>query len=173
MHLVASSQVDYILFPRQLCSHKGCKFQIKDVIPGEQCIQHPLLACNLKIAVLPKAKCKLTTRLRLWNMRPKVCSGICEQFSRKCTNRPAADGTEQSSVQMRFGGNRWVKDNLNSAIEEMCHYSKNNHPWREETWFWNDKVSGEAVMPCSHLAPVGLARILWIYISSQILLKSW
>ena len=132
-----TTQVDYILFPRRL------RKLIRDVkvIPGEECLtQHRLLVCDLKIAALPKAKRKFAPRLRLWKLRDPECAAEFEtRFQEKCESGPFADGTEQSSEEI--WGN--LKDNLNSAAEEVCGYSK-NHQWRKETWFWNDTVS-EAV----------------------------
>ena len=127
------TQVDYILFRRNLRKY------IRDVkvIPEEECLKpHQLLILVFKIAAVHRVKRKFTPRLRTWKLRDPACAADFKaKFEEKCSSGLVVDSATQPSEEI------WdhLKNNLNSAAEEVCGYSK-NHQWKKETWWWNSEV---------------------------------
>ncbi|MCU7898061.1 MAG: hypothetical protein KZQ61_05230, partial [Candidatus Thiodiazotropha sp. (ex Lucinoma aequizonata)] len=128
---VAATQIDFILYRR---SFRKQVSNVK-VILGEECAsQHSLVVGNFTVSIRPQPKRKFVPRIKVWKLRdPEKQAELSEVFMAKTQDN---DMTQTSTVDERWTS---LKDNLLQATEQVCGVSS-KHPWRKQTWWWNDLV---------------------------------
>ena len=100
-------------------------------------------------------------RIKVWKLRdPEKQADLSEVFKAKTQD---SELSQTSSVDVRWTS---LKDKLLQATKQVCGVSS-NHPWRKQTWWWNNQVE-EAVrekrrsadaLSCERQVAVGLHTI--------------
>ena len=132
----AATQIDFILYRRSF------RKQVSNVkiILGEECAsQHRLLVGDFRVSIPPQPKRKFfVPRIKVWKLRdPGKQAELSEVYKAK----PLDSELSKTSIV----DEHWtsLKDKLLQATKQVCGVSS-NHPWRKQTWWWNNKVE-EAV----------------------------
>ena len=108
------------------------------VILGEECTsQHRLLVGDFRVSIPPQPKRKFVPHIKVWKLRdPGKQAELFEVFKAKTLD---SELSQTSTVD-----ERWTSLNkLLQATKQVCGVSS-NHPWRKQTWWWNNQVE-EAV----------------------------
>ena len=120
---------------------------------------HHNIGCWLEISVSipPQPKRKFVPRIKVWKLRdPRKQAELCEVFKAKTLD---SELSQTSTVDERWTS---LKDKLLQATKQVCGVSS-NHPWRKQTWWWNNQVE-EGVREKRRCFKCG--RLLQAYIQS-------
>ena len=126
----AATQIDYILYH---CNFRKHVSNVK-VIPGEECAsQHSLVVCDFSVVLPRQRKSKFVPRIKLWKLQDAtIREEFREVFATKMTDS-SAETVEEMWINLRNG--------LTQTAADVCGMST-KHPWRRQTWWWNDQVEG-------------------------------
>ena len=148
----AATQIDFILYRRSLLKQVS---NVKVILGEEIALQHRLLVGDFRVSIPPQPKCKFVPRIKVLKLRdPEKQAELSEVFKAKTQD---SELSQTSSVDVRWTS---LKDKLLQATKQVCGVSS-NHPWRKQTWWWNNQVE-EAVrekrdaLSCGKKVAVGL-----------------
>ena len=113
--------------------HDSCPFLGEEIAS-----QHRLLVGDFRVSIPPQLKRKFVPRIKVWKQRdPEKQAELSEVFKAKTQERKLS---QTSSVDVRWTS---LKSKLLQAKKHVYGVSL-NHPWRKQTWWWNNQVE-EAV----------------------------
>ena len=111
---------------------------VKVILGEEIAPQQRLLVADFRVSVPPQPKRKFVPRIKVWKLGdPEKQAELSEGFKAKTQDNELS---HISSVDVHWTS---LKDKLLQGTKQVCGVSS-NHPWRKQTWWWNNQVE-EAV----------------------------